>query len=82
MEEKNWLLMARACIHEDHLGKNLKYLHHNIISHIDSYKKDHYYIFLIIAVVVTEIETEPEKGYSITRKNSVSFLSIFLDGDQ
>ena len=36
MEEKNLLLMASACIHEDNLGKNLKYLHLNIISNIDS----------------------------------------------
>ena len=36
MEEKNWLLMASACMHEDNLGKNLKYLHPNIISNIDS----------------------------------------------
>ena len=28
--------MASACIHEDNLGKNLKYLHLNIISNIDS----------------------------------------------
>ena len=36
MEEKNLLLMASACIHEENLGKNLKYLHLNIISNIDS----------------------------------------------
>ena len=36
MEEKNLLLMASACIHKDNLGKNLKYLHLNIISNIDS----------------------------------------------
>ena len=45
MEEKNRVLMASACIHEDNLGKNLKYLHSNIISNIDSYKKGYYYIF-------------------------------------
>ena len=37
--------MASACIHEDNLGKNLKYLHSNIISNIDSYKKGYHYIF-------------------------------------
>ena len=31
--------MASASIHEDNLGKNLKYLHPNIISNIDSYKR-------------------------------------------
>ena len=43
MEEKNLLLMASACIREDNLGKNLKYLHLNIISNIDSL----YFSFLL-----------------------------------
>ena len=74
--------MGRARIHEDYLGNNLKYLHRNIISNIDSYKKATIIFFLLITVVITEIETEPEKEYSITRENSVSFLSIVFVGDQ
>ena len=74
--------MASARIHEDYLGNNLKYLHRNIISNIDSYKKATIIFFLLITVVITEIETEPEKEYSITRENSVSFLSIVFVGDQ
>ena len=37
--------MASACIHEQDLGKVLKHLHPNIVSNIDSYKEDRYYIF-------------------------------------
>ena len=74
--------MGSARIHEDYLGNNLKYLHGNIISNIDSYKKATIIFFLLITVVITEIETEPEKEYSITRENSVSFLSIVFVGDQ
>ena len=37
--------MASACIHEQDLGKALKYLHLNIISNIDSYKEGSYYLY-------------------------------------
>ena len=36
--------MASACIHEQDLGKALKYLHLNI-SNIDSYKEGSYYLY-------------------------------------
>ena len=45
-------------------------------------KKATILFFLLITVVDTEIETEPEKEYSITRESSVSFLSIVFVGDQ
>ena len=37
--------MARACIHEQDLGKVHKHLHPNIVFNIDSYKEGRYYIF-------------------------------------
>ena len=38
-------MMASVCIHEQDLDRVLKYLHPNIVSHIDSYKEGSYYIF-------------------------------------
>ena len=37
--------MARACIHEEELGKVLKYLHPNLVSNIHRYKEGSYYLF-------------------------------------
>ena len=56
-------------MHEDNLGKNLKYLHPNIISNIDSYKKGYYYIFPSFTSVITEVETEPEKRLLMSNRN-------------
>ena len=70
--------MASTCIHEQDLGKVLKYLHRNIVSNIKSYKQGSFYLFQLITVVVTEIKTEPKKGYSITRENSPLILFILF----
>ena len=37
--------MASACIHEEELGKVLKYLHPNLVSNIHRYKEGSYYLF-------------------------------------
>ena len=37
--------MASVCIHEQDLGKVLKYLHPNIVSNIKSYKQGSYNLF-------------------------------------
>ena len=57
-------------MHEDNLGKNLKYLHPNIISNIDSYKKGYYYIFPSFTSVITEVETEPEKRLLMSNRKT------------
>ena len=49
--------MASACIHEQDLGKVLKYLHPNIVSNIDSYKKVAIIFFHLITVVVIGMVT-------------------------
>ena len=70
--------MASACIHEQGLGKVIKYLHPNIVSH----KKAAITFFHLITDVVIGIETELEKRYSITEDKSVLFQSIPFVGDQ
>ena len=70
--------MTSACIHEQDLGKVIKYLHPNIVSH----KKAVITFFHLIADVFIGIETELEKRYSITEENSVLFQSTHFVGDQ
>ena len=71
-------IMASACIHERDLGKVIKYLQPNIVSH----QKTAITSFHLITDVVIGIETELEKGYSITEENTVLFQSILFVGDQ
>ena len=70
--------MASACIHEQDLGKVIKYLHCNIVSH----KKVAITFFHLITDVVIGIEAELEKRYSITEENSVLLQSMLFVGDQ
>ena len=70
--------MASACIHERDLGKVIKYLQPNIVSH----QKTAITSFHLITDVVIGIETELEKRYSITEENIVLFQSILFVGDQ
>ena len=70
-------IMASACIHEQDLGKVIKYLHPNIVSH----KKAAITFFHLIMDVDIGIETELEKRYRITEENSVLFQSILFVGD-
>ena len=70
-------IMASACIHEQDLGKVIKYLHPNIVSQ----KKAAITFFHLIMDVDIGIETELEKRYRITEENSVLFQSILFVGD-
>ena len=70
--------MASACIHEKDLGKVIKYLHPNIVSH----KKAAVTFSHLITDVVIGIETELEKRCSIIEENIVLFQSILFVGDQ
>ena len=73
--------MASACIHEGNLGKNLKYLHPNIISNIDSYKKGNYCIFPSCHGCRYRNRNGTRKRIQ-TRENSVSFLSVVFVREQ
>ena len=75
MTLKNWFLMTSACIHKQDLGKVLKtyiLILYLILIHT---KK------VAIKAAVIGNEMEPEKRYSITSENSVSFQSILFVGD-
>ena len=67
--------MTNACIHKQNLGKVLKiYILILYLILIQTEK-------VAIKVAVIGNEMEPEKRYSITSKNSVSFQSILFVGD-
>ena len=74
------MLIASSCISEKDLPKILKYLHPNLSSNIEQYKVGSFYIFQIITVVRTEIETELVNKLIIIGENNVLMLFILLVG--